>query len=296
VAKMASFVREGCEKGDPVLSVTSRAKNEALREALGDLAAGVDFRDAVGWYRHPYETLAAYDRYVAEHANGHIVRVIGEPVWSDRSPAAVREWARYESVLNHAFAESPVWIVCPYDASTLPDEVVEQASHTHPEVVRPQRTDASPHFEPPQRFVEHVMTDDPAAPPPEARALSFDGSDYGAVRDFVLVNGARAGLQMERLEELTLAVTELVTNAALHGRPPVIVRIWPDNAAVVCEVEDAGGGFHDALTGYTEPPPASPSGRGLWIVRRVCDCVDVLRGEGRFAVRVHMSFEPAAAV
>lgn len=297
VAKMAPFAREGREQGDPVLSVTSRANNDALREALGgDLAASVDFRDALDWYRQPYQTLAAYDGYVAEHANGHIVRVIGEPVWTDRSPAAVREWTRYEAVLNHAFGESPIWIVCPYDASALPGEVLEHAGRTHPEVVRRGRTHASPHFEPPQRFVERLLPEDPPAPPPEARVLAFDGDDYAAVRDFVLLNGARAGLQMGRLEELGLAVTELVTNGVLHGRPPVLVRIWPEAAALVCEVEDAGGGFRDTLTGYTEPAPGAASGRGLWIVRRLCDCVDILRGEGRFAVRVHMGREPAAAV
>ncbi len=296
VAHMVPFVREGQERGDSVVAVTGPQNIDALREALGDAAADVDFRDAAGWYRQPYRTLQAYDRYVTEHARDNIVRVIGEPVWDGRSPGAVREWTRYESVINVAFASSPAWIVCPYDASSLPDHVVRHARHTHPEVLGRGGAQRSEAFRTPDRLVEALPLEDAGAPPAGASVLTLDvDGDLGVMRRLVADQAKQAGLHADRAGELALAASELATNAARHGRRPIVVRLWRDAAELVCEVEDRGAGFADRLTGYALPSPKSPTGRGLWIVRQLCDCVDVVRRDGAFAVRARVSLAPAAA-
>lgn len=39
---------------------------------------------------------------------------------------------RYESLVNLAFAAAPATIVCAYDTSAFPEEVIAVARHTHP--------------------------------------------------------------------------------------------------------------------------------------------------------------------
>ena len=60
--------------------------------------------------------MLAYHRYVS-HADSDRVRIVGEPVWSTLSAAAVTEWTRYESLLNVELALAPAAILCPYDAA-----------------------------------------------------------------------------------------------------------------------------------------------------------------------------------
>jgi serine phosphatase RsbU (regulator of sigma subunit)/anti-sigma regulatory factor (Ser/Thr protein kinase) len=48
------------------------------------------------------------------------------------------------------------------------------------------------------------------------------------------------GLAQETIEDAQLIVTELITNAMLHGAPPVKLRVRRDGASVRIEVEDCG--------------------------------------------------------
>ena len=60
------------------------------------------------------------------------IRIVGDPVWAGRSQAEVTSWFRYESLVNLAFAAAPATIVCAYDTSSFPDEVIAVARDTHP--------------------------------------------------------------------------------------------------------------------------------------------------------------------
>ncbi|GAA2149300.1 ATP-binding protein [Glycomyces algeriensis] len=48
------------------------------------------------------------------------------------------------------------------------------------------------------------------------------------------------GLSGNRLIDLEIAVTELVTNSVLHGGGSGLLRIWTEHDQLVCEVSDAG--------------------------------------------------------
>jgi anti-sigma regulatory factor (Ser/Thr protein kinase) len=99
-------------------------------------------------------------------------------------------------------------------------------------------------------------------------------ADPAAVRDAREV--VRSTLTRWRLPHLVeacvLAVSELVTNALRHGRPPIDMRLRRVSKKVELEVEDQG-------SGPAEPPhPAddlAESGRGLGIVRAVADDVRI---------------------
>ena len=73
----------------------------------------------------------------------------------------------------------------------------------------------------------------------------------------------RSALPEARLDDLRLVLSELVTNAIVHGRgPKVDVHLTADGSLVRGEVVDAGHGF--------DAPPlpsfSAPGGRGLAIV------------------------------
>lgn len=65
-----------------------------------------------------------------------------------------------------------------------------------------------------------------------------------------------------------IAVSEAVTNATCHGRPPVLLRIWSDRDRIVVTITDQGGGPTDPFAGLL---PAG--GLGLWVTHQLCDQV-----------------------
>ena len=157
LAATVPLIREGLEEEEPLLVVTKEANLSALRETLDIDAGGVDLVDPVGMYRRPPQTIEAYDRYVRTRLEkgARRVRIIGEPVWPT-SARAVAEWKRYESALNVAWASTPSWVVCLYDANELPDDIVSDAKRTHPVLRTGHGARPSPHYTDPEVFVRNL--------------------------------------------------------------------------------------------------------------------------------------------
>jgi hypothetical protein len=151
---MGTFLGNGIERSEANLAVTSGANIELLREHLGKDARSVEFVDASSWYSSPIAALEAYRTFTdakLEHGAAW-VRIIGEPIWSGRSGAEVRDWTRYESLLNLVFASSPLTVVCPYDERSVAPEIVRQAHLTHPHTVGEAGVSSSPDYTDPGRF------------------------------------------------------------------------------------------------------------------------------------------------
>jgi anti-sigma regulatory factor (Ser/Thr protein kinase) len=73
-------------------------------------------------------------------------------------------------------------------------------------------------------------------------------------------------LHQDVLDALSLVVSELVTNAVMHGRGAIRFRLQLDAGDLRGEVIDDGGGFEHELRAAG---PDAPSGRGLLIVDRL---------------------------
>jgi anti-sigma regulatory factor (Ser/Thr protein kinase) len=91
------------------------------------------------------------------------------------------------------------------------------------------------------------------------------------------------GLDPERGQELKLVVSELVTNALLHGEGPISLRLREADGTVEGEVADAGEGFPSGVPETTDPDDAE-GGRGLYLVDTLCRrwSVDSRRSRVRF--------------
>jgi transcriptional regulator with XRE-family HTH domain len=135
LAPVAAFLREGIARSEAILVVTTALHLKRIRRDLGADVEHVQLAAAADWYSSPLEALQRYRTFIDGRLEAGFkwVRIVGEPVWADRSAAQIREWTRYESVINLSLASAPATIVCPYDTRSAPAKVVRDAASTHPE-------------------------------------------------------------------------------------------------------------------------------------------------------------------
>lgn len=134
LAGVAPFLAGAIDRSEAVLAVIGAAHVEPLKEQLGAGADAVRFVEQSEWYRTPVAALSGYQSFVKAslEAGAPWVRIVGEPVWTDRSASEARVWCRYEALLNLAFAGSPATVLCPYDTRAVDDDVLSHAGATHP--------------------------------------------------------------------------------------------------------------------------------------------------------------------
>ncbi|GAB2588940.1 sensor histidine kinase [Streptomyces capparidis] len=285
------FLREGLRRGDSLLVVTGPEHRGLLRRALGGDARRVEFADAATWYASPARTLAAHHRYVQERRSlpGR-VRVVGEPPPPGPGPAAIREWARYESLVNVALAGSGALLLCPYDADGLHPAVLAAAARTHPELASDAgEPTGSAHYTDPEAFAAECDAEPLPPPRGQVRELEFTHGDLSVVRAFVEVCARHAALDPARRQDLVFAVNEVATNALVHGGGQGRLRYWREDGAIVMETEDRGGGAAGAASPFPGQLPADPAtrrGHGLWAVRQLCDLLQVRFRAGGSTVRL----------
>jgi anti-sigma regulatory factor (Ser/Thr protein kinase) len=96
-----------------------------------------------------------------------------------------------------------------------------------------------------------------------------------------LVNGHTASLGFERREDAASMVSELVTNAVVHGVGAISLRIDVEADAVRVEVADEGN-----IRVAPSPEPGAHGGWGLRIVEQLADDWGVLEGSTRVWFRL----------
>ena len=99
--------------------------------------------------------------------------------------------------------------------------------------------------------------------------LTFDASPETITRARRLLTVWLLRFGIHEAIDLTLAVSELVTNAVRHGKPPIRLRVDCDARRVRVEVHDHGGG-RPAIRRAQKTGPAS-GGWGLQFVDRLAD-------------------------
>ena len=97
-------------------------------------------------------------------------------------------------------------------------------------------------------------------------------ADLAVVREVVRTGSVALGLPAMRAELLTLAVTELATNTLQHTTGGGRIRMWASGGRLLCEVTDQGP---MRSLGRPMPAPDAIRGRGLAIVERLCDRVEI---------------------
>lgn len=285
-----AFAEEGLERGEPVLVMVGPQRHALLRHALGEHADEVAFADMEVVGRNPARIISAWGRFVADHraaGDGGGTRGIGEPIWAERPPDEVAECQLHESLTNLAFADTDSFrLVCPYDASSLPDDVLAEARCSHPIVSDGGRPEDSGDYRGLHRVASRFS--EPLPEPPggaDEYTVTLDG--LRDARERVRRRALDAGLG-ERVDDLVLAVNEVLSNSLHHAREDGLLRIWGEPDSLVCEVRDSGH-MPQPLVGREEPVVGQIGGHGIWLVNLVCDLVQVRSSEDGSTVRMKMS-------
>ena len=282
VTSTTRFVREGLNNGEAVLVAVIEPRASMLREELGSDAPAVEFLDMAVVGRNPARIIPAWQEWVERNtALERAFRGVGEPIWAARTRTEIVECQKHEQLLNTAFDPGPAWsLLCPYDISALPPDVVERAGHTHPTVVTGETRQQSSSY-PHEDFRAEEMF---AAPLPEAGPalceFSFDIDDLSRLRAAVHRHARELRLEGRRLADYVLVVSELAANSVLHGGGKGRARLWLEGDHAVCEVHDDGL-ITDPLVGRRKPDPRERAGgAGLWTANRLSDLLLIRSTEG----------------
>ncbi|MBX6766588.1 MAG: sensor histidine kinase [Actinomadura rubrobrunea] len=290
------FLRAGAHAGEAIVAVVREPGLSALRDSLSDLKGQVDFYDSDAFYRHPVRTLKQYHELVKAMAPRR-VRALAEPVWHGWDAREAVEWARYESLINVVFGEVDALALCPYDRTSLPEAVLDQARRTHPLLLDDGAAVRSDRYVDPAVFGDDCDRDRRVrGRPADAEYLPVE-SDLVPVRLFVGERAVRHGADERSARNLVTAVNEVVANALAHGCPPVGLWMWRDGPDVVCEVGDHGlwRPRPSSLTGFIPPRSALDRGFGLWTVRLLVDLVEMRAGWDGTFVRLYTACAGDAA-
>src|SRR5947209_18338712 len=132
------FIREAVAASEPILVAVSGKKIDMLRGALGGDGDRVRFADMAVIGSNPARIIPAWLRFVEERPTPESrMWGIGEPIGPDRSDHALAECQRHESLLNVAFADTPMFnLLCPYDTEALDPSVIDEAHRSHPLILR----------------------------------------------------------------------------------------------------------------------------------------------------------------
>jgi anti-sigma regulatory factor (Ser/Thr protein kinase) len=111
------------------------------------------------------------------------------------------------------------------------------------------------------------------------------------VREFVRIQADLAGLSAFRTGDLVIAVSELAANTLRHTQGDGTLHIWLEPGEMICEIHDDGH-ITDPLAGHVRPAATSGHGHGLWVVRQLCDSVDIRSNSGGTTIQLRMRIIP----
>jgi anti-sigma regulatory factor (Ser/Thr protein kinase) len=284
-AEAGGFLREGLERGSRGLVVAPPRRVDMLRAELGGDADEVSFvEDTVGYAPqwNVYRVLLDF----AAAAPGVRSCMVAQQDLSARVPAELLDYNRLEAAANLVFAEHDVDLLCPYDARSTPPALLDIASRTHGVVRADGIASHNARYDDPFDLLAALST--VVAAPSHATTLDCSGvADVARARQLVRARGAEAGLSDDVVHDVALAVSEVLTNALLHGAPPALLHVYAEGPTWVCHVHDGGRAPLDPLQGLLPPVGPSEHGYGLWLARQLCAAVDVGSDRSGTHVRLH---------
>lgn len=286
LAGTVPFLREGLERDDAMLVVVAARKIAALRSELGPDAGRIHFADMGQVGANPARIIPVWREFADANA-GRGLRGIGEPIFPKRTTDELIECQRHESLLNLAFADTPGFrLMCPYDVDAVGADVIEEAERSHPHVVEPDGR---------ERPSATYLGDDAIAepfdvplpePPAERESVVFDFDSLGPARELVAARAEEAGVRRTKMEDLVLAVHELLTNTVRHASGIGTLEVWRSNGTLLGEVRDDGR-IADPLAGRKLAPANEVGGHGLWIATQLCDLVQLRATDAGNVIRIH---------
>jgi len=106
--------------------------------------------------------------------------------------------------------------------------------------------------------------------------IGVDASSLYTLRAAVSAHASELGMGDRQLDKLLVVATELATNVIRYGGSAGRLRLWRSGDMLACQVDDDGPGMTGADQAGMQPVAlGAVGGRGLWIVRQLCDQVTI---------------------
>jgi anti-sigma regulatory factor (Ser/Thr protein kinase) len=282
------FLSAALEAGEPAVTVCRPARAERIYDALGPVTGLLQLSHA-DVYRPPARALTAFLELMESDGAAAAPRVrMVTDVADAGSPWQQAEWIRVEAVLDRALAAYPLWTLCVYDTSALSEPLLRAGEAVHPMLYNGSGRQPNDAYTDPVEVLR--STTGAVVDPIEADAPVLDAVDplnLHLLRRQVGDALQTAALSQRRCQDLVAAVSEVTTNALLHGRPPLRARVWTTPGRALVSVRDSGDGVDDPYLGYLPPRTGhAERGMGLWLARQLCDHLDASRDSDGFVVRL----------
>jgi len=281
LAAAVPFLVAALAGGEPALVAVRQANAELLKAELGPDAERVGFVAIEEVGRNPARIVSFWRDFLAGQA-GRPARGISEPVWPGREPAEIEECQRHEHLLNLAFPPGTrPSLLCSYDGSALPDEVLDGVFRSHRAVLRDGSRLPSDSY---RRECDCYSGQLPRHPP-DAETLPYNRARLAAVRKRVKEAAEQMGIGPRRAADLVAAASELAANSVAHGGGTGTMSIWREGNYLLIDFEDRGT-IEEPLAGRLHPAADQQGGRGLWLANQLCDLVQIRSNALGTTVRV----------
>ena len=286
LAGAVPFITAGLAADEPVMVAAISARTDLLRDALGKDADSVHFVDMAELGRNPAKIIPAWREFLEDDASvGRPVRGIGEPIWPGRRAEEILESQFHEALLNIAVEpDTPFWLLCPYDTERLPAAVIEEAHRSHPTLMDATGYRGSSSYAGRTHVDVMFASDLPELTgPAEMLPFTKDRSMHG-ISSFVAARAHAAGVPADEAAALAVAVQELAASSIQRGAASGGVRMWNQEHAIICEVQDETS-ITDPLAGRRST--TRDQRNALWAANQVCDLVQFRSTPTQTTVRVH---------
>jgi hypothetical protein len=291
------FVRDGIERGQPVMVAVIGPRIEALRARLGADANRVLFADMAVLGSNPARIIPAWRDFVESHriqddrdaADGSVqtaIRGVGEPIWAGRRHSEIEECQFHEALLNLAiYPDTPLWLLCPYDIDALGSDVIDEAHRSHPAIVEHDNYRGSTSYGGAYHIGAMFGREFPPPVGP-VRNLVVSGNDGHLVADWVRRWAEGSGLSIARSVRLATAMRAITQDTVNRPGRTEVLQLWQEGSALICQIHDAGH-VQDPMIGRRPDGQENSRGRALRQANDLCDLVQVRSGAGGTTVRVH---------
>lgn len=290
VAPLVRFISEGLDRAQPVLLAVPGDRLLLLRRALGAAAADVTMADIRGIGRNPGRILAAQLAFVERHPGRH-VRIVAEPVWQGRTAFEYSACMQHEALANIAFDGLDVTSLCPYDASSLGENVLADVLLTHPQIWRGGSRKHCPQYALDaalDQCNQPLMTNPAAVTCTVAEPFDLAGARKCGDR-----YGRLVGMSATGVADLMLVATELATNSLDHGGGACRLAFWYEAGHVVCEARDMGQ-WADPLAGRRPPAVRGSGPYGLFVVNTIVDLLRIHTASAGTTIHAYLRLDHSA--
>jgi anti-sigma regulatory factor (Ser/Thr protein kinase) len=289
VTGVQAFIDQGLAHAEPVLIAAPGAAIRLLQQHLDGHRRQVSWADITRAGANPARLIPLIDAFASAHPD-RPVRCVTQPLWNARTDEQHRETIRHEALINLAFLDVPVSILCPYDAARLDAGTVAAAEQTHPVIIRNESAQPGPGYDPATVLPPECGT--PLEPAPAEAAVLAYRDDLPTVRAFTAGQASKAGTAPGRVDDLVITISELAANTYRHTSAGGTLAIWATPDELICQVQDTGH-ITNPLAGRRRPAPDAGGGQGMWVAHQLCDLVEIRTSPAGTQTRVHMQLRPA---